>query len=113
MHELSMAQNIVETIGQQVTEDLSKVTGIDIRIGAFSGVVADSLAFGLEIAMADHGKKDIEVNIIEVPTFALCACQHRYQMKQIFEGCPECGSFERRLVDGLDVVIQSVHLLED
>lgn len=113
MHEFALAQDIVKTITQQVTEDLEKITVINIEIGAFSGVVAESLEFGIQVVFADKKLPEVKVNIVKVPTIALCTCGEEYEMNEIYTGCPKCGSFVRKIKSGMDIVIDSVVLSED
>jgi hydrogenase nickel incorporation protein HypA/HybF len=113
MHEFALAQDIVATITQQVKDDLEKITAINIEAGAYSGVVADSLAFGLNIIFTEKNLPDVKVNIIKVPTIAHCVCGREYELNEIFETCPQCGSFERKIISGMDIVINSVELSEE
>lgn len=113
MHEYALAQDIVKTITQQVTEDLEKITDINIEIGAFSGVVAESLEFGIQVIFADKKLPEVKVNIVKVPTIAQCTCGKEYEMDEIYAGCPGCGSFVRKIKSGMDIVINSVELSED
>ena len=112
MHEFALGQDIVTTITQQVTDDLDKITAINIEVGAYSGVVADSLAFGINIIFTEKNLPNVKVNIVKVPTIAQCVCTREYEMNEIFETCPQCGSFERKIISGMDIVIKSVELSE-
>jgi hydrogenase nickel incorporation protein HypA/HybF len=113
MHEFALAQNIVDTIENQVTKDLHKVTKINISVGKFSGIVSDSLEFGLKAILADknHGKVVIEIK--NIPTIAQCECGKEYPIVEIFAGCPSCSSFNRKIISGLDILIDSIELLEE
>jgi hydrogenase nickel incorporation protein HypA/HybF len=113
MHEFALAQNIVDTINEKVTTDLQKVANINIDVGAFSGVVADSLDFGIKTIFADKENPDVRVSISEVPTIACCECGEEYELNDILEFCPRCGSFNRKLISGMDIVINSVEVSED
>ncbi|UCH96138.1 MAG: hydrogenase maturation nickel metallochaperone HypA [Candidatus Aminicenantes bacterium] len=111
MHEFALAQDIVETISRKVAEDLNKVTAIHIDVGEFSGVVADSLEFGLTVILADKNLPNVNVNITIVPVTAVCECSHEYQIKDILENCPRCHSFNRKITSGADVIIRSIELM--
>jgi hydrogenase nickel incorporation protein HypA/HybF len=112
MHEFALAQNIVDTISEKVTTDLQKVSNINIDVGAFSGIVADSLDFGIKTIFADRDNPDVKVSICEVPTIARCECGEEYELKDIFEFCPQCRSFNRKLISGMDILINSVEVSE-
>ena len=113
MHEMALAQNIVDTIGTKVDPDLEKLAAIHIEMGAFSGVVADSLDFCLKTILSEKNNGHVTVNITEIPTIALCECGTRYSLTDIFESCDQCQSFTRELVSGMDVMIKSVEMVED
>lgn len=112
MHEFALAQEIVATISSKVTEGLENIQSIDIDVGAFSGVVVDSLDFGLQALFEEEHVNDIQINITTIPTIALCACGNEYQLREIFEMCPKCQSFNRKLVSGTDIIIKSIELKE-
>jgi hydrogenase nickel incorporation protein HypA/HybF len=113
MHEFALAQDIVATIARQVADDLEKITAVNIEVGAYSGVVADSLAFGITIIFTEKNLPDVKVNIEKVPTIARCGCGREYELNEIFETCPQCASFEREIISGMDIVINSVELSEE
>jgi len=113
MHEFALAQDIVETITTRVTEDLEKVSAINLDVGAFSGVVAESLDFGLKVILAEKHNPDVNINITRIPSVARCQCGNEYPVKEIFESCPRCQSFNRELISGMDIVINSVEVSEE
>lgn len=112
MHEFALAQDIFETIHRSVTQDLSKITAINIEVGEFSGVVTESLEFGLNVVLQDKNLADVKVNISTVPAAAMCECKNQYQVKDILEACPKCHSYNRKIISGTDVIIKSVEIEE-
>ena len=110
MHEFALAENIIETICEKVTDNFSTVTEINIDVGAFSGVVTESLKFGLLLIMNEKNTPDIAVNINDVPAVVLCECGKKYKISDMFESCPECHSFNRSITSGTDVMINSVEI---
>lgn len=113
MHELAVAQDIIETVTRKVTDDLFTVTSITIEIGSFSGIVQDSLEFGMELVTKERGADHIDIEIKAIPATAKCSCGHIYELKEIFDPCPKCSSMNRKLISGTDVVIQSVELRDN
>jgi hydrogenase nickel insertion protein HypA len=112
MHEFALAQDIVNTIRKEVTEDLEKILAINIDVGAFSGVVVDSLDFGLKAILPEGSNGRIKININTVPTIAVCECGHQYHLQDIFENCPACHAYDRKLISGTDITIKSVEIDE-
>jgi hydrogenase nickel incorporation protein HypA/HybF len=113
MHEFALAEDIVKTIQSKVTADLERVSNINIEVGAFSGVVIDSLEFGLKIIMKEKNNDMVGININQVQTLARCECGREYEIKNIFESCPDCQSLTRKIISGTDVIIQSVEIREE
>jgi len=112
MHEFALAQDIIETISRSVCENLEKITAINIDVGEFSGVVVDSLEFGLSVVLQDKKLSQVQINLTTVPAAAACECGHQYQIKDILESCPKCQSFNRKITSGADVIIRSVEILD-
>ena len=113
MHEFALAQEIVATVSSKVTEGLENIQSIDIDVGAFSGVVVDSLDFGLQALFEEESITGIQININTIPTIAACECGTEYHLQEIFEMCPQCQSFNRKLVSGTDIIIKSIELKEN
>ena len=113
MHEFALAQNIVETIKDQVNKDLSKVVAINIDVGHFSGVMTDSLEFGLSVILTENDLPQVKININKIPTLAKCKCGKEYEIKEIFENCEFCQSFNRKIISGMDIVINSIELKDE
>jgi hydrogenase nickel incorporation protein HypA/HybF len=112
MHEFALAQDIIETVSRNVKADLEKVTAIYIEVGEFSGVVADSLEFGLEVVLKDRNLSHVKIDMTAVPAVAVCQCGINYSIKDILETCPECHSYQRKITSGADVIIRSIELQE-
>jgi hydrogenase nickel incorporation protein HypA/HybF len=113
MHEYALAQNIVDTICDRVTRRLETVTEISVQVGRFSGVVVDSLSFGLQTILSEHKKTDTAIHITEIPSIAECRCGVEYEITDMFQNCPACHSYDRNIKSGTDVVLKSVEVDED
>jgi Zn finger protein HypA/HybF involved in hydrogenase expression len=112
MHEFAIAQDIVISLGEKLGNDINLLTGIDIETGAFSGIVDDSLMFGLETLLLDRGIKDVKIGIIHKSAEAVCNCGRTYLINDIFELCPDCGSAGREIPHGTDISVTSVSMRE-
>ena len=112
MHEFGLAQDIINTISSEVSSDVKKISQINIDVGAFSGIVVDSLDFGLRIILNEKKNTFAKININQVPTIVSCECGKEYEIKNMFENCPVCKSFNRKFISGMDIVINSVELKE-
>lgn len=110
MHEFALAQDIIATIGRNVAEDMSKLRVIRLEVGHFSGVVVDSLEFGLNVSLEDKGFNNVRIDIETVPATAVCECGKEYSIEDILEPCPDCRSINRKITAGADVMIKSVEV---
>ncbi len=112
MHEFALAQDIISTLETKLKDDLKAITAIDIEAGRFSGIIADSLVFGLETLFFEKQIKNIEINVEMTEARAICECGNIYNPKAVFELCPRCGSTVRTFEKGTDVLVKSVNLRE-
>jgi len=113
MHEFAIAQDIISSLEKNLPEDFAKITSIDIETGAFSGIVTDSLVFGLETIFADNRINNVEINIVKIEAKAVCECGNSYNLEDVFELCPKCGSAVRELNSGTEISVKSVNIKED
>lgn len=112
MHEYALAQDIINTICEEVTDDLKKITLINIEVGAYSGIVVDSLDFGLRLILTEKKNPHTDINITQVPTVARCECGKEYEINNLYEKCPACSSFSRKIISGMEIIINSVEIKE-
>lgn len=113
MHEFALAEDIVTSLKQKMAGDFPRLSKVNIEVGVLSGVVADSLEFGLQIIFKEESNPDVEIEISSVASRARCECRHRYVIDDIFSGCPRCGSFLREIISGKDILIDSVEIEDD
>ena len=96
MHELGIAQNIVDIITKELnSHNLKKrVERIIFKVGKMNMVFPDSLAFHFDIIKKDHFLvKDAVLVIEEIPTVARChSCGRSFQLDKPYFICPECNS---------------------
>ncbi|EKD26764.1 MAG: hypothetical protein ACD_79C01025G0003 [uncultured bacterium] len=104
MHEFSVAQNIINIIIENNKEN--PVSEAIIRIGALSGVVKESLEFYMEIMIEENSLKDLKVSLVEEPIKCQCTCGNIYTTRSMFDGCPVCQGFERKILEGRDCTIE-------
>jgi hydrogenase nickel incorporation protein HypA/HybF len=113
MHEFAIADDIVTTIINKVYPDLTKIQVINLEVGTLSGVVVDSLDFGLSAILEEKNAPGIKVNITTTPTQARCQCGKEYEIKEILDSCPQCESMYREIISGKDVIINSIEVNEE
>lgn len=114
MHELSIAQNIIEIVMSNVPKDqLKDVRTISLRIGASSGIVADSLEFGFTAITAETSLRSARLNIEKVPFVIRChSCGIEQENEEGSAVCASCGGIDTTIVSGTEMQFSEIELEE-
>ena len=110
MHELSIAQSIVE-LAEEVAlkEKAPSIKSIDIEIGALSGVVVDALEFAMESIVKKTKLEGTKINYLEINGKATCKeCQLQFKTNDLLALCPDCGKANFEIIDGKQLRIKSL-----
>ena len=113
MHELSVAQSLVELASEHVAADGNGgvVIRVRIRIGAMSGVVPAALLSALPAAAAGTVLGKAAFDIEEVPVTIWCdACAAERSIEGQRLRCIACGQRAARLVTGRELEIASLEI---
>jgi hydrogenase nickel incorporation protein HypA/HybF len=113
VHELSVAQSLIELIETQVRAE-ERVVAARVRIGALSGVVPEALrsAFGpaAEGTCATGARFDIEWVPVTVWCEACAAEVQPHEMSRLC--CPACGQRTPRVVRGRELELVSLEVVD-
>ena len=114
MHELSVAQGILELVQHHVPEAQARaVRAVTVRLGALSGIVADSLEFCFSAIVAGTPYGGAALAIERVPTRAACRdCLGEFGVEELVFRCPHCGGPRIRVVSGDELQVTCVELAE-
>ncbi len=112
MHEMSLCENILQIIEDNaMSQGFNKVKVVWLEIGSLSGVEVDAMRFGFDVvtrsSLADHAR----LEIIEVPGEAWCMpCSKTVPVKQRFDACPNCGSYQLQVTSGEEMRIKELEV---
>jgi len=114
MHELSIAQNIVEIIQQRIPElEWNQVTAVRVRIGAVAGIVPDSLKFSFQAITAESALCNAQLSTERVPFRVHCrTCNTNTENEDGFAMCGECESTDIQILSGIELHIVEIELEE-
>jgi hydrogenase nickel incorporation protein HypA/HybF len=115
MHELAIAQNILEIVRQSVPEEQAQwVRWIRMRVGPLSGIVADSLEFCFEAIINETKMQKARLAIEQVPMILRCKdCQNEFQTDDLVFLCMACQSSNLELISGKELDIVEIELIDE
>lgn len=112
MHELSIAQSIVDIVGQYVPpEQAEDVRTVNVRVGALAGIVTDSLAFCFTAITAGTPLAHAALAVDFIPYRVSCAtCRATSLAEPGLALCPHCGSAETAVLSGTELQVVDIEL---
>jgi hydrogenase nickel incorporation protein HypA/HybF len=115
MHELAIAQNIVEIVRESVPKaKIPSVKFVKMRIGRLAGVVPDSLEFCFSAIISGTDLEGAHLQIDHVPTAGRCkACASDFTMEEYAFFCPTCESVDIMLVSGTELEVSEIEIYEE
>jgi hydrogenase nickel incorporation protein HypA/HybF len=97
MHELGIAQSLLEIVEQEARPyEGARVLRIQLRIGKLSTVVPDALRFAFDAITRGGMAEGAALEIVEDP----------------FMICPHCGAADVEMVSGRELEIRSMEICD-
>jgi hydrogenase nickel incorporation protein HypA/HybF len=112
VHELSIAQNILEIVHQSVPrEELQDVRIVRMKVGTFSGVVPDSLDFCFSAVVAGTPLSQAKLAVEAIPFRVRCeACEKEFENEVGYVVCPHCEGTHTTIVSGRELQVSEIEL---
>ncbi len=112
VHELSLAQAIIDTVGRHA--DGVEVRCAYVRIGHLRQVVPDSLRFSWQVLTDGTDLEGCELAIEHVPAAVACAaCGTDTTLDLPVLACRACPSADVELVSGEEFLVDSIDVAEE
>jgi len=110
MHELSIAQGILEIVQQYVPESQAAgVRSVKVRVGPLSGIVPESLDFSFEAIVSGTPWQAAKLDIEHTRARLHCSvCAADFETRELVFCCPECGCPEIRMVSGTELEVVEI-----
>lgn len=107
MHELSIAQSVLDTVLQEMAaRGLDRVDSVTVRVGALSGVLPGALQFSFEAIRRGTPLEPCELKIERVPMEIGCReCGSRTTVDEFLFICPVCDSAQIDVVAGYELEV--------
>jgi hydrogenase nickel incorporation protein HypA/HybF len=112
MHELAMAQAILDEAQQQVEAHRAhKVLVIRLQVGELSTAMPEALTFSFEVISKDTCAQDAKLDITRVPWRIRCSsCHKEYRVHDCLALCPECNSAGGETISGKELMITEMEV---
>ena len=113
MHELSIAQSIVEIVTEAVRDQSAeRVESITLRVGALSCVHQQALEFSFELVAKDTPVAGAKLVFIDVPVAIYCpSCECEVELPGIQRfRCPTCDTPSGDIRRGKELDIETIEV---
>ena len=113
MHELSIAQSIVEAVEAKAAEcNATRVKGVRLKIGEANSIVTDSLTFCFEMLTSlEPALAGAQLLIDTVPHRAQCRhCNTEFAIVNFVAQCPTCQEWSSEVVSGNELQIVEMEI---
>lgn len=114
MHEISIAQDIVEIVEQEMVRHGAKeLEAVNVAVGKLAAVMPEQLAFCFSLITAGTNLTGVSLNIREVPLGYMCgSCGEGFTSEEVSFVCPRCGEKNPDLVTGMELNIESIEVAD-
>jgi len=104
VHELSLAQSILEIVGEYAEKHAFKrVNSLSLTLGRLACVETSTLKFAFDQQAKDTCAQGAELNFEIIPPRIYCfSCDKEIEVKEFDAVCPECKSSEVALIGGTE-----------
>jgi hydrogenase nickel incorporation protein HypA/HybF len=107
MHEMSIAQSLIDILEEEMTRHHAEVLkSVRLRLGELSAIVPDSLSFCFEIATKGTNMEGARLDMDIIPLKGVCQdCRKEFHIKEYVFECPHCGGKNIDTLSGQDLSI--------
>ena len=112
MHEMSIAQSMIEVIREEMLKaGASVLRSVRIEIGEMSGIVPDSLSFCFEVMTKETPLEGAGLYLDVAPLRARCrGCGETFDIEGYCFSCPSCDSGDIEVISGRDLKIVEIEV---
>jgi len=110
MHELSIAQSIVELADREArNRQAVSIEELELEIGALAGIDPAALDFALESAVKGSLSENAHIVVLRIAGEGRCGdCEYLFPVENLFTACPVCGSYAVKIIKGKELRIKSI-----
>ncbi len=112
MHEMSLCEGVLDILKTEaVNQGYKRVMTVWLEIGELSGVEPDAMMFSFDAVTRGSLADGAKLVIVPVPGESWCMkCSKNIKVKQRFDCCPDCGSYQLQVVSGDEMKIKELEV---
>jgi len=112
MHEMSIAQSIVEIVEEILeNEPESRLRKVIVEVGELTAVVPESLEFCYQALTAGTKFENSRIVIEKIPVVARCKnCHREFPTDTVFMLCPHCESNDIEILSGQELQVRELEV---
>ena len=112
MHEFAVTQSLFEIVLKQAENaGAKKITGVNMVLGALTGVVGDSVQFYFEFLSKNTPAEGAKLNIKTTPARARCNdCGTEFEVHDMTWFCPLCHNINLEITGGKELLLESIDI---
>lgn len=114
MHEYSIVESLLDLCEKEAKKAGAKgVAKIVVKVGVLNGVEPDLLIDAYGVFSDNSFAKDAKLDLIIQNVVISCnSCNETSELKELSYRCPKCGSEDFRIIDGEELLLMSIDLIE-
>ena len=115
MHELSLVSELLRQVEEvRNAHHAERVVTVRVSVGEFSGTEPELLRSAFDLLAGTSCAKGAKLELQSRPLMGQCqTCQQEFRVEHFCFQCPFCAAREVSIVDGQDVILDSVTLETD
>lgn len=112
MHEMSIAQSLIDIIRQEMTKhDVTVLKSVRLNIGQLTAIVPDSLSFCFDVITSGTDLEGAKLIMDVIPLRGKCnACGETFPIQDYVFECPHCNSTAIQTISGQDLSIAEMEV---
>jgi len=110
MHELSIIEDIFKTLLQVAKDNkLTKISTVKLKIGKMRQVIPETLSAAFDSVSKKTIVENATLDVKYIPIKAHCNdCSQDSLVKDLHFFCPKCNSTNINIIEGKEIILDSV-----
>ena len=112
MHEMSIAEGIIQVLEEQAKEQqFQRVKAVWLEIGPLAMIEPEALTFCFDAVTRNSLAEGASLNIINITGEAFCMeCLKTVPIQKRYDSCPECSSYQLQVTQGEELRVKELEV---